>query len=130
MAHMDIALRKAILLFEGAIGMALVDVSRGVALGTLGGSTNFDLTVAAAGNTELLRATMRTTQQLGLSGTVEDILITTTRHYQLIRPLTSPDSSGLFLYLALDRRSANLALAWHQLLLVEGELNPARQVRQ
>ncbi|MFI9272013.1 hypothetical protein ACIGXM_15005 [Kitasatospora sp. NPDC052896] len=129
MAHTDVALRKAMLLFEGAIGMALVDAGNGTTLGTLGGSEEFDLTIAAAGNSELLRAKMRTMRMLGLAGTIEDILITTTSYYQLICPLKSSSSNDLFLYLALDRKSANLALARHQLHLIEGQLNSGWGIR-
>ncbi|GAA1235265.1 hypothetical protein GCM10009665_26760 [Kitasatospora nipponensis] len=124
MAHMDIALRKAALLFEGAIGMALVDADNGVTLGALGGSSDFDLTAAATGNAELLRTIKRTAGRLGLTGSVEDILITLNTQYHLIRPLTSRSNGGLFLYLALDRRSANLAMARHQLVSIEGQLSP------
>lgn len=109
-------------MIEGAIGVALVDVGSGMALGTLGGGRDFDLAVAAAGNTDLVRAKMRTMEMLGLQGTIDDILVTLTNQYHLIRPLTSRNGSGLFLYLALDRNRANLAMARRRLQLVEGEL--------
>ncbi|WP_371493907.1 hypothetical protein OG871_02495 [Kitasatospora sp. NBC_00374] len=121
MAHTDVALKEAMMI-EGAIGVALVDVGSGMALGTLGGGRDFDLAVAAAGNTDLVRAKMRTMEMLGLQGTIDDILVTLTNQYHLIRPLTSRNGSGLFLYLALDRNRANLAMARRRLQLVEGEL--------
>ncbi|MER8185769.1 hypothetical protein [Kitasatospora sp. NPDC094015] len=121
MAHTDVALKEAMMI-EGAIGVALVDVGSGMALGTLGGGREFDLSVAAAGNTDLVRAKMRTMEMLGLQGTIEDILVTLSGQYHLIRPLTSRNGSGLFLYLALDRSRANLAMARRRLQLVESEL--------
>ncbi|MEV4611380.1 hypothetical protein AB0K43_02090 [Kitasatospora sp. NPDC049258] len=121
MAHTDVALKEAMMI-EGAIGVALVDVGSGMALGTLGGGREFDLSVAAAGNTDLVRAKMRTMEMLGLQGTIEDILVTLSGQYHLIRPLTSRNGSGLFLYLALDRSRANLAMARRRLQVVESEL--------
>ncbi|GGV27407.1 hypothetical protein GCM10010495_49430 [Kitasatospora herbaricolor] len=109
-------------MIEGAIGVALVDVGSGMALGTLGGDRDFDLAVAAAGNTDLVRAKARTMEMLGLKDSIEDILVTLTNQYHLIRPLTSRNGSGLFLYLALDRNRANLAMARRRLQLVESEL--------
>jgi hypothetical protein len=81
------------------------------------------LDVAAAGNTEVIRAKMRTMESLRLDDTIDDILITLTKQYHLIRLLKSSRSDqGLFLYLVLDRQKANLALARHQLRQIESEL--------
>lgn len=44
---------------EGALGAALVDWESGMPLGTLGGGKYLDLELAAAGNTEVIRAKMR-----------------------------------------------------------------------
>lgn len=110
----DAVLKEAMTL-EGAIGAALVDYSSGMTLGEISASKELDLTVAAAGNTEVVRAKMRTMEMLKMNDTIEDILISLGRQYHLIRPLTTRSGSGLFVYLALDRARANLALARHQL---------------
>jgi hypothetical protein len=81
-------------------------------------SKELDLTVAAAGNTEVVRAKMRTMEMLKMNDTIEDILISLGRQYHLIMPLTSRAGAGLFLYLALDKTRGNLALARHQLRTV------------
>ncbi|GAA0274175.1 hypothetical protein GCM10009539_72240 [Cryptosporangium japonicum] len=107
---------------EGSIGVALVDYHSGMALGTLGGTKDFDLDVAGAGNTDVVRAKMRAMEMLGLGDVIEDVLITLTHQYHLIRPVQSRSGQGLFLYLALDRSRANLAMARHQLGRVEGQL--------
>jgi hypothetical protein len=101
---------KELMEIDGAIGVALVDFESGMALGTLGGGKYLDLEVAAAGNTEVVRAKMRTMGSLGLDDEIEDILITLGKQYHLIRPVTDQGMS-LFIYLALDRAKANLALA-------------------
>jgi hypothetical protein len=121
---MDIetALKEAMAI-EGALGVALVDWESGMSLGTLGGGKYLDLEVAAAGNTEVVRAKMRTLASLRISDTIEDILITLTKQYHIIRPLRQSDGSGgLFLYLALDRAKSNLALARLGLKRIEAEL--------
>jgi hypothetical protein len=118
MANLDVALKTAMNV-EGAIGVALVDYTSGMTLGVLGGSPELDLTVAAAGNTDVVRAKMRTIEMLNLPDGIEDILITLDSQYHLIRPLRSRTGKGLFLYLALAKNRANLALARHQLRQVE-----------
>ncbi|MGW7525576.1 hypothetical protein [Streptomyces sp. NPDC054783] len=122
MANTETALKEALTSIEGATGVALVDYTSGMALGTIGGSKTFDLNVAAAGNTDVVRAKMRTMEMLGLKGEIEDILITLTGQYHLIRLLKSRGGNGLFLYLVLDAGRANLAMARHQLKRIEGEL--------
>ncbi|MEV0530682.1 hypothetical protein [Kitasatospora sp. NPDC050463] len=116
------ALKQAMTVIEGAIGAALVDYNSGMALATLDGPGGLDLNVAAAGNTDVVRAKMRTMDMLGLQDGIEDILITLSSQYHLIRPLTGRSGKGLFLYLALDKSRANLAMARHQLTKVEAEM--------
>ncbi len=122
MADMETAL-KELMTIDGAIGVALVDYNSGMALGVLGGSKDLDLTVAAAGNTDVVRAKMRTIEMLNLKDGIEDILITLNNQYHLIRPVTGRSGKGLFLYLALLRSRANLALARHHLSRVEQDLD-------
>jgi hypothetical protein len=108
---------------EGALGVALVDWESGMPLGTLGGGKYLDLDLAGAGNTEVVRAKMRTMQSLQLNDMIEDILITLGKQYHLIRLMTNADGAqNMFLYLALDRSKANLALARHQLKRIENDL--------
>jgi hypothetical protein len=120
--NIETALKEAMAI-EGANGVALVDWDSGMALGTLGGGKYLDLELAAAGNTEVVRAKMRTLESLGLNDSVEDILITLSTQYHLIRLLQGGDGAQkLFLYLVLDRGKANLALARHHLKRIEADL--------
>ncbi|MFF3238338.1 hypothetical protein [Micromonospora sp. NPDC002931] len=107
---------------EGAIGVAVVDYTSGMTLGVAGGTAELDLTVAAAGNTDVVRAKLRTMEMLNLNEEIEDILITLGSQYHIIRPVTSRSGKGLFLYLMLSKSRANLALARHQLRSVEEHL--------
>ncbi|MGO4462674.1 hypothetical protein [Streptomyces sp. NBC_00925] len=122
MANVETALKEATTTIDGALGAALVDYGSGMALGTIGGSKDLDLSVAAAGNTDVVRAKVRTMEMLGLNDEIEDILITLGSQYHLIRLMKARGSSGFFLYLALDRGRANLAMARHQLRKIEAEL--------
>jgi len=121
MADMDTALKEAMTI-EGAIGVALVDYTSGMALGVVGGGKDLDLTVAAAGNTDVVRAKLRAMEMLGLTEQIEDILITLDTQYHMIRLLTGRAGKGLFLYIALSKSRANLAMARHQLRRLEADL--------
>ncbi|MGX1475226.1 UNVERIFIED_CONTAM: putative regulator of Ras-like GTPase activity (Roadblock/LC7/MglB family) [Streptomyces canus] len=122
MANTETTLKEALASIEGATGVALVDYTSGMALGTMGGSKGFDLNVAAAGNTDVVRAKMRTMEHLGLKGQIEDILITLSDQYHLIRLISGRGGNGLFLYLVLDAKRSNLAMARHQLRQIENDL--------
>ncbi|MGW3156577.1 hypothetical protein [Streptomyces sp. NPDC001089] len=122
MASVDISLKETMTSIEGALGAALVDYTSGMALGTLGGGKDLDLAIAAAGNTDVIRAKTRTMEHLGIKGDIEDMLITLSHQYHLIRPLKGKDGNGLFLYLVLDKGKSNLAMARHQLKRIEAEL--------
>lgn len=101
-----------IMTINGAMGVALVDLTSGMALGK-SGNTGLDLDIAAAGNSEVVKAKLNVMKDLGIRGDIEDILITLQSQYHLIRPLGS--DSSLFLYVVLNKDTANLALARRQL---------------
>jgi hypothetical protein len=121
-ASVEVSLKEMTAGTEGAMAAAVVDYTSGMALGTLGGGKDLDMTVAAAGNTDVIRAKVRTMEQLGLKSNIEDILITLENQYHLIRLVTGRNGNGLFLYLVLDKARSNLAMARHQLKRVEEQL--------
>jgi len=102
---------------DGCIAAALVDYDSGMTLATAG--SGIDLELAAAGNTEVVRAKMRVMDSLGLDDKIEDILITLGNQFHLIRLVSSTSGQGLFFYIVLDKTRANLALARRQLQTIE-----------
>jgi predicted regulator of Ras-like GTPase activity (Roadblock/LC7/MglB family) len=110
---------QALLTIDGAMCAALVDSESGMILGQIG--SGLDLEIAAAGNTEVVRAKLKTMRALGLNDVIEDILITLGKHYHILRPMATKE--GLFLYLVLDKSKSNLALARRKVQEIEKELS-------
>lgn len=105
---------------DGFVAAALVDSDSGLMMaGTTG--TNVNLEVAAAGNSEVIKAKRRVAGALKLNDEIEDILITLGKQYHMLRPLER--NPKLFLYVVLDRSRANLAMARHELKSFEQQLN-------
>jgi len=109
---------KEIMSIDGATATALVDSNSGMMLGSAG--SGVDLEIAAAGNTEVVRAKLKTMKSLALNDEIEDILISLGKQYHIIRPIAS--KAGLFLYVVLDRARSNLALARRKVLDAEGAM--------
>jgi hypothetical protein len=105
---------------DGCLGCCVVDSNSGMMLGADGGGNTFNLEIASAGNTEVVRAKRKTMKALGITDGIEDILITLGRQYHLIRPLSSNDA--LFIYVVLDKARGNLAMARHHLAAIEKDL--------
>ena len=118
MANVKETLPK-LLEIEGCLGVCIVDSNSGMTLCSAGGAT-VDLEIAAAGNTEVVRAKRKTMKALNLNDAIDDILITLGKGYHLIRPLASNDA--LFIYLVLDKAKSNLAMARLQLRQIEKDL--------
>ncbi|QJW84570.1 hypothetical protein HK414_15400 [Ramlibacter terrae] len=108
-----------LLTLDGALCAAVVDASSGMMLGSMG--SGVDLEVAAAGNTEVVRAKLKTMRALGLNDVIEDILITLGKQYHIIR--LSARKEGVFIYYVLDKQRANLAMARRKTADVDKELN-------
>ena len=104
MANLNESLQDLMTL-DGAMCAAVVDYNSGMLLGSIG--SGVDLELAAAGNTEVVRAKIKTMRMLNLNDQIDDILITLGKQYHIIRPVAAND--GVFFYLVLDKARANLA---------------------
>lgn len=108
---------------DGYLASAIVDSSSGMTLAVDGGGESFNIEMAAAGNTDVVRKKRDVMKKLKLNDKIEDILISLQKQYHLIRPLESNDA--LFIYVALDRSKANLGMARNELNSFEKGLDIA-----
>ncbi|MGH1539467.1 MAG: hypothetical protein ACRBHB_03510 [Arenicella sp.] len=109
---------KELLDLQGAMGACIVDYTSGMTLGSEGSGVDLDL--AAAGNTEVVKALIRTMESLSIKGDIHDMLITLQNQFHIIRPAVK--HTGLFIYLVLNKDKANLALARLKVQSIEDEL--------
>jgi len=117
MANIDASL-KEMMGIDGAMGGCIVDYTSGMSLGATGAGV--DLELAAAGNSQVVKAKMDTMKSLGIKGGIDDILITLDTQFHVIRPTSKHE--GLFIYLVLDKAKSNLALARRKVKSIEDSL--------
>jgi predicted regulator of Ras-like GTPase activity (Roadblock/LC7/MglB family) len=91
---------------SGFIAASLVDMESGLTLGTKSMRSDFDLSVASAYNSELVKQKMKIVKALRLNSTLEDMLLTLSDQIHIIKVV----SPNVFLYLAADRDATNLAI--------------------
>ena len=118
MSNIDKSLQELMSL-DGAMGGCIVDYMSGMVLGMTGGG-GLDLELAAAGNSQVVKAKVATMKSLDIKGEIEDMLITLPTQLHIIRPATKHED--LFIYLVLDKSKANLALARRKVQAVEDKL--------
>jgi hypothetical protein len=92
---------------SGVIATAAVDLESGMTLASKSNRADFDLTVASAYNSELVKQKLKIMQALKLKSELEDMLLTLTDQIHLIKFLPNKTS---FLYVAVDRSATNLAI--------------------
>ena len=92
---------------NGVIATAAVDLESGMTLAAKTNRPEFDLGVASAYNSELVKQKMKIMRALNLKCDLEDMLLTLSDQIHLIKILPGGTS---FLYLAADRGSTNLAI--------------------
>ena len=107
-----------LLTLDGAMCAAVVDANSGMLLGKAGSGLNLE--IAAAGNTEVVRAKLKTMKALGLSGHIDDILITLDTQFHIITMVKGKE--GLFMYTVLDKAKSNLAMARYKATELQGKL--------
>ena len=92
---------------SGVIATAVVDLESGMTLAAKSNRPDFDLAVASAYNSELVKQKMKIMRALNLKSNLEDMLLTLTDQFHLIKFLPGGTS---FLYLAAERSGTNLAI--------------------
>lgn len=92
---------------SGFIAASVVDLESGMTLAARSARSDFDLAVASAYNSELVKQKLKIVKALGLKTTLEDMLLTLGDQLHLIKIFPGGHT---FLYLAADRASTNLAI--------------------
>ena len=92
---------------SGVIATAIVDLESGMTLAAKSNRPDFDLAVASAYNSELVKQKLKIMKALNLKSTLEDMVLTLSDQIHVIRILPG---GGSFLYLAADRGATNLAI--------------------
>ena len=92
---------------NGVIAAAAVDLESGMTLAAKTNRQEFDLVAASAYNSELVKQKLKIMKTLNLKSSLEDMLLTLTDQFHLIRFLPG---GGAFLYLAAERAGTNLAI--------------------
>ena len=90
----------------GFIAVSLVDLDSGMTLAVRSQRPEFDLAVASAYNSELVKQKMKIMKSLNLRTHLEDMIITLGDQIHFIKVL----SPTMFVYLAADRSTANIAI--------------------
>ncbi len=90
----------------GFIAASLVDIDSGMTLAVRSMRGDFDLAVASAYNSELVKQKLKIMKALNLRTNLEDMILTLGDQIHFIKIL----SPTLFIYLAADRAGSNIAI--------------------
>jgi hypothetical protein len=90
----------------GFIAASLVDIDSGMTLAVRTTRSDFDLAVASAYNSELVKQKIKIIKALGLKTNLEDMILTLGDQIHFLKII----SPTLFIYLAADRSAANIAI--------------------
>ena len=88
------------------IAASFVDLESGMTLAAKSNRAEFDLSVASAYNSEMVKQKLKIMKALNLKTHLEDMLLTLGDQIHLIRLITP----GTFMYLAADRSGTNMAI--------------------
>jgi hypothetical protein len=103
------AVLETLLRFDGALCVAVVDSDSGMILGKAGSGFGFDMDLAAANASVILRARLASTKALGTKEKIDDMLISLSSQVQIIHPL--PSNPSIFTYLIGGTSKSSLAMA-------------------
>ena len=90
----------------GFIAASFVDLESGMTLAAKSNRSDFDLSVASAYNSEMVKQKLKIIKALGLRTNLEDMLLTLGDQIHVVKLV----GQGTFIYLAVDRAQCNLAI--------------------
>ncbi|MBO0358371.1 hypothetical protein J0X19_10480 [Hymenobacter sp. BT186] len=103
------------------VAVAVVDANSGMSLASHSNSPSLNPDTAAAYNTEVVKQKQKAMAALKLTGeTIQDILITLSNQIHLLK---LNDNGTKFIYLAVNSRDTNLAIAREVLRTHASQLN-------
>lgn len=100
---------------DGFVLACLIDASTGMVLGRVQDGDDMDPAVAAAGAADVANVLTLMTGELAATGDLEDVIVTLSSHYHLIRLLRPRPGAQFLLLVVLQRPPANLAMAHREL---------------
>jgi len=110
---------KKLMDVDGAVAAMIVDSETGLVLAQ--DSHGFDTDTAAAGNTAVIQAKLKTMKMLKLDDHIEDMLISLGKQLHLIS--LYPKNNAIFGYLVTDKSGANLGMSRATLKSTMADLN-------
>ncbi|MCS4490413.1 hypothetical protein N7326_07505 [Corynebacterium sp. ES2794-CONJ1] len=91
---------------NGFLGASVVDLGTGMSLASTSKLSTFDLDVASAYNSEMVKAKFKAIEALGIDSQLKDMLLTLSDQLHLIRML----DGNMFVYVAVYSAQSNLAI--------------------
>lgn len=96
---------------DGFLLACLVDPATGLVLASAPGQSDLSLPAAAAGAADIAYALAMLSAKLATDEDLEDVIITFSNHFHIIRPVEQSSGQRILLLVIADRRRANLAMA-------------------
>lgn len=112
--RVDLSILRQLAGFQGA---AVVDCETGLLLGRVIADDGHDMDPGAAGATDVVRAARALSTAVWAGGDVEDVLVALKGQFHFAKVIEM--NPAIIIYLALDRRTANLGMALVTLRKVE-----------
>ncbi|MEV5409279.1 hypothetical protein AB0K60_10650 [Thermopolyspora sp. NPDC052614] len=109
------ALLSRVRQIDGFLLGCIIDAATGMVLGSAQDRDELRLPVAAAGAADVANVVSLMAGGLAANGGLEDVIITMSGHYHLIRQFSPAPKLQFLLLVVLDRSQANLAMALREL---------------
>ena len=96
---------------DGFVFACLVDQATGMTVAGTPDQSEIYAAAAAAGAADIANALTLMSARLATNETVDDVIVTFSDYFHLIRPVSQDTAQRILLLVMLDRRRANLAMA-------------------
>jgi hypothetical protein len=100
---------------DGCVLACLIDQATGMVLASASGQSSPNLPTAAAAAADIGNVLAVLSSKLAAHEEPEDVIVTLSRHFHLIRIIRHDSGQRILLLAVFDRRRANLAMARHEI---------------